>query len=691
MVSAVTRHNSKWLAPAPVWQAVGDLSNADNRKRFNRPAILRFKNDSFMDELLALMSYYPDRLIEWRARPETWREPMATPATLAKLSVTEPRSLFSKQQTRQLSKRSGDSGTGTTDDVLETDDSKPLKLYQPAHQRYYLVTASLVCRRAGLPDRAVDSGRQEQLGFVLRRLVPTDPESPRTPDGIDIADCDEYAFVITASGPRWRNISQDTLYNVKQLLPDEERLPMFPVGFDDVTERKRKLLAGFIPVARREAYINAQAYDATLEAEAEDAATAAARVIEKKKAFIRLFEMQVAGPWKDLISQAFNENKKINSDEDPPIVDELDDPSPNNGNLLKVAREQIQTISWYVLVDFVEYLKRNLRNVYDVLAGIKTVADLSPGETEFYNALSGVRISNALRTVLYTTSNHNYSDVKIYLVDALEALIQDTSIADDLEAVDVPYDRDPAVTRDPLWPDFLFPLADPEEDDALPLLTPANNGINPPVSEPDVSRAKVDALTQLLTDALPDEFNFEAPEVEVPEQTGFDNADGWFVIRCVYEKPNCGPFSPALVSDETEPFKMASFFDSDAPGRAIRIPMPLDISPAGLRKFNKNATLMISDMLCGKIRNIKKITFGDLVLSVLPWPFHKDLPKPDKTGPCGEPGNTFGMFCSLSIPIVTLCALILLIIMVTLFDLFFRWLPLLFVCLPIPGLKGKKS
>ena len=30
-------------------------------------------------------------------------------------------------------------------------------------------------------------------------------------------------------------------------------------------------------------------------------------------------------------------------------------------------------------------------------------------------------------------------------------------------------------------------------------------------------------------------------------------------------------------------------------------------------------------------------------------------------------------------------------IMVALFDLFFRWIPYLFICLPIPGLKGKQS
>ena len=34
---------------------------------------------------------------------------------------------------------------------------------------------------------------------------------------------------------------------------------------------------------------------------------------------------------------------------------------------------------------------------------------------------------------------------------------------------------------------------------------------------------------------------------------------------------------------------------------------------------------------------------------------------------------------------------VLLFIMVALFDIFFKWLPLLFVCFPIPGFKGKKS
>ena len=56
---------------------------------------------------------------------------------------------------------------------------------------------------------------------------------------------------------------------------------------------------------------------------------------------------------------------------------------------------------------------------------------------------------------------------------------------------------------------------------------------------------------------------------------------------------------------------------------------------------------------------MKALTFGDLVRSVLPWPFHKELSVPD-TGPCTDPENpslSLGMICSLSIPIITICAL----------------------------------
>ena len=49
------------------------------------------------------------------------------------------------------------------------------------------------------------------------------------------------------------------------------------------------------------------------------------------------------------------------------------------------------------------------------------------------------------------------------------------------------------------------------------------------------------------------------------------------------------------------------------------------------------------------------------------------------------------MICSLSIPIITICALILLMIIVSLLDLIFRWLPFFVICFPVPESEGQEG
>jgi hypothetical protein len=68
---------------------------------------------------------------------------------------------------------------------------------------------------------------------------------------------------------------------------------------------------------------------------------------------------------------------------------------------------------------------------------------------------------------------------------------------------------------------------------------------------------------------------------------------------------------------------------------------------------------------------------------------HKDLDV-SEMGPCKSGSDSIGMICSLSIPIVTLCALILLLIIVSLLDMIFRWMPYLIMCFPLPNFKAKK-
>ena len=84
-----------------------------------------------------------------------------------------------------------------------------------------------------------------------------------------------------------------------------------------------------------------------------------------------------------------------------------------------------------------------------------------------------------------------------------------------------------------------------------------------------------------------------------------DMREAWYVMRLAYERPDCAPFHGTVVSAATRPFQMAGFFDPDAPARPIRIGLPVDISPAGLRKFDKNTVFIMSDMLCGQVDRLQ--------------------------------------------------------------------------------------
>jgi hypothetical protein len=48
----------------------------------------------------------------------------------------------------------------------------------------------------------------------------------------------------------------------------------------------------------------------------------------------------------------------------------------------------------------------------------------------------------------------------------------------------------------------------------------------------------------------------------------------------------------------------------------------------------------------------------------------------------------FGMLCSFSIPIITICAFVLLSIILALLNIVFWWLPFVKICLPIPKRGG---
>ncbi|HEY4424751.1 MAG TPA: hypothetical protein VGN10_11110, partial [Pyrinomonadaceae bacterium] len=376
-----------------------------------------------------------------------------------------------------------------------------------------------------------------------------------------------------------------------------------------------------------------------------------------------------------------NEGSKIPDDpnDDPPPTVSLN--ANNTAATAQTLREQIQTGSWYVLLDFANLLAEQTPRVWRLLKGQGPPAGeqaFNAAENALATAITATTFSltNTQKDAFVANTAYSTSAIKSSLKDALLA-VKTGSIEANLEAVKTSFDRKRA-SLDPLWPNFLFPLADPLLPSAM--TTPAL-----------LNQAKdsVDALAVKIQAALPATPVAEVPTNPLVSQQPMDMREGWFVIRCVFTRPECGPIDPPLLSEPTAPFQMAGFFDPDAPARPIRIALPLDTSPAGLRKFDKNTAFMISDMLCGQIERVKGLSLGDLVLSVLPWPLHKDLSVPDG-GPCkSDSGIEFGMICSLSLPIITICALLLLMIIVFLLDLIFRWVPFFIFCFPIPKLKAK--
>jgi hypothetical protein len=405
---------------------------------------------------------------------------------------------------------------------------------------------------------------------------------------------------------------------------------------------------------------------------------------------------QVAEPWKRLIERAYAVNKMHHPDttltDDEPLTGDALDTSVKN------TREQIQTVSWYVLLDLAQLLRQYIPNVWASITSQPLSGALTSQESALLAALTHTAIDSAYAVNLVANSIYSSADVARSLRAALLAIEggapysegKAKALQDTLEAIVEPYNRRPddGVSR---WPDFLFPLADPIQIAKGPL-PPAQPGV---AQDPDPLTAaldRIDDLVSLIVNALPAQSAEPTPPPLLAAQPvmGIDTPT-YFVIRCVFERPNCGPLHPPVISDATEPFLMAGFFDPDAPARPIRIALPADTTPAGLRKFDKNTAFMISDVLCGQIKRAKGLGLGDLIRSVLPFPLHKDLDLPDK-GPCkDDAGLSLGMICSLSIPIITICALILLMIMVSLLDIVFRWMPYFILCLPFPKFSGKAA
>jgi hypothetical protein len=691
-------HPLTWASPRPLWRGAATLGRA--------PTILRFASDEFMDQLLGLLATDPARLAEHVARYETWRTPQGGPATpdlVDRVPIPAP------LRKRRLLGRLARAPIPIAAPVAQ----KLLKLYQPAHQRYYIAAATLACAIPGLPDRKLGGGH-EQAGFVIRRLMPASPNAQAG------APLFEYGLIKDSSGARWQRISAD---GDAMLAPGEERLPAFALAHQDGNGVRRTMWGGLIPVGRREEYMSAPVTrtPVPLAAGQQAALAGAPPALPRNSKLARTteFKLDFAESWKGMIQAAMKAADEIGADPGT-------DSSSAGGQRqlqLRARNLQYQSQSWLLLVDLMAFLERHLT---DVAAAVRADSPgaLSGAKRNLYDWLATAisptdqgRLANGFATVPPDGDATRPAQARS-VAEALRGIAA-PGVADKLEAIETDYADLPGERA--LWPGFHYLLAGIASDgtggaiDAAgtfrtlpptdpggaldadiaaltaPLTAPPDPGIGTP---PPFDLNQVDKLTVLVARALDTGNEANARALPFAQQLAQSIQDSFgdtsqFCLRFVHLNEDCGPLHPPTMSEPSVRFELASFFDPDAPARPVRITLPMDTSPAGLRKHSRGTAFVLSNMLCGQVQRAKGLGFVDLVRQVLPWPLHKDIDVGGGGG-CKTGGIDIGMICSLSIPIVTLCALILLLIIVSLLDFIFRWLPWLIFCFPVPGLKGKK-
>ena len=325
------------------------------------------------------------------------------------------------------------------------------------------------------------------------------------------------------------------------------------------------------------------------------------------------------------VGQTFAQVQASTSGDDP-ALDTLATAGGNSAPIIELTR--------FWLLDLAEYLAEHTPNVWAGIASGSLDADVTDEEANIYNLLSDATLSNGADNPLLFDA--------LKAVEAQRTVLLETG-APESEA-DLVYDLSTLLLQ-------VNPAEGVEDTDTL-------RGLLEDWFATDAAgKAKLPKVADLPVAARQD-----APSESEP-------GDGAvYVTRCVYQRPQCAGQEAQLLSAPSPGFQYADFFDTDAPARALQIRMPSDTGIGQLRRFKRGVSIAVSSKLRNQMERIRGVTMG----------------KVDE-GKLGKPASfDFGMVCSLSIPIITIVALILLMIMVQLLNIIFWWLPFLKVCLPIP-------
>jgi hypothetical protein len=184
-------------------------------------------------------------------------------------------------------------------------------------------------------------------------------------------------------------------------------------------------------------------------------------------------------------------------------------------------------------------------------------------------------------------------------------------------------------------------------------------GLTMPLEWPAISQADGTALTNAALACLSARF----AEL-VPNAPKFEGDDEQYAIRAfmrVVRHPECPPH--LVWAPWSDQFRILPWWAGDAPPTRVSLPNTFD------RQVLKSMKPGVSFALPPPLA---KLLNGD--------------PKKLRDGEQSGGGGDFDIawLCSFSIPIITLCAFIVLNIFLRLFDLIFKWMLFIKICIPIP-------
>jgi hypothetical protein len=155
----------------------------------------------------------------------------------------------------------------------------------------------------------------------------------------------------------------------------------------------------------------------------------------------------------------------------------------------------------------------------------------------------------------------------------------------------------------------------------------------------------------------------------IPNEGRFEVAGAHYVARAFVRVRRDDGCPPDLVwSAPSEPFRIAPWH-ANGPLPPVRVTLP-DVTRESVKNVKPNVAFVVPKALAGFL--------------------NANDPKALLKG-SGRVGQaTLGWICGLNIPIITICAFIVLFIFLALFHIIFWWLPFVKICIPFPSSLAKR-